>query len=379
MSKRRSLGLLALCLASCASTVQPAASPQQAADALRFYGDLRLRQENTTDVPGTEDRMRSRGRMRLGVNYQLDEELTIGARVVTGDRKDPNSPHATYGDGLEGIELSLDRAFLTYRPGAWEGAEITAGKFNHPFYRNQVYGELLWDADVQPEGMIARKSFKSIPGLQELELMLGGYALIEQSSGDDAYLVVSQLALRRRLSENLDGTLAAGYYHYTDVSPDGGGQLFADNRGNLTQDRDADGNADDFASDFGISNLILGLRWDGGALPLTFSAESIHNGRTRSGQSDAWAVGLALGEARKPGDWKAYYQLQDVERESVFSPFAQDDFVLATGHHSHVLGFQRQLTSKVGLHIWGLLSAPGDDPSDDDNRQRLRIDLNVKF
>ncbi len=43
-----------------------------------------------------------------------------------------------------------------------------------------------------------------------------------------------------------------------------------------------------------------------------------------------------------------------------------------------------QLTDKIGLHFWGLVSArdttsPGQTAASDENQWRLRLDLNIRF
>ncbi|MFT4543334.1 MAG: hypothetical protein ACI841_003226 [Planctomycetota bacterium] len=348
-------------------------------EGLKFYGDLRLRQESSFELPMARDRSRQRTRVRFGVNYQIDDELTAGARVVTGNRDDPNSQHHTFGTANDGIELSLDRAFLTWRPDELEGSELTAGKFNLPFYRNEVYGELVWDADVQPEGILLRQRLHNVAGLDRVDMTVAGIVLSENSRASDSHALLTQCTLHENFGEDLSSTFAASYYHYADLQPDGSLLLLDDNSGNSTLDLDADGMADTFASDFGIANLILGIGYSGLGPPITFSGEFVHNRHAVMGQADGWAAGISLGSTKQSGDTKYYYQWQDIERDSVFSPFAQDDFVFTTGHRSHVFGVNRQLTADVGLHLWGLVSEPADDPADDDERWRLRLDLNVKF
>jgi len=342
---------------------------------LEVTGDLRLRQEWSFDLPGAPDRSRQRLRLRVAARYAVDDELSVGARVVTGSRDDPNSPNATLGDGLDGLELSLDRAFLEWRPESTPGTKLTAGKFAHPFYVNPVYGELVWDADVQPEGLVLQQACDDTG----VVVVLGGYALVEQGSAADAFAVVSQVAWRSALGSDTTATIAAGYYHYTDATPDGSQLLLGDNGGNATVDTNMDMVADDFASDFGIGNAIVGVECAGWSQPVVFAGEVIHNRRAVGGQDDGWALGVAVGRSNAPGDWKFEYQLSDVERDAVFSPFAQDDFLFMTGHTSHLIAVNRQLAEGVGVRLWGLASAPNDDPLDDDNRWRVRLDINVSF
>jgi hypothetical protein len=336
------------------------------------------------NLGGDPARHRQRVRFRGGANYQLTDEILVGARIATGDPGDPQSSHQTLGNVFHGFDISLDRAFLTYRPGWLQGAWFTAGKFSHPFYKNPVYGELLWDADVQPEGAIAGYTISERGALESFTVTAGEYLLLEQSRGKEGTASVFQLSGRLRTTEHLKANFGVGYYLYSNITPSGSRAILAENGGNATLDQDGDGNPDDFRSRFAVLNPIVGLTYDRWKLPLTFSAEYILNTRARIEQDQGWAVGASLGKTRKQGDWRLYYQWQVVEQDSVFSPVSQDDFLFGTNHRSHIFGVNYQLVDKIGLHLWALASAleatsPGASPNSDENQWRLRLDLNIRF
>lgn len=326
-------------------------------DRLSLYGDLRLRQEESFDLAGKPDRHRSRLRLRLGATWAVDDTLEVGARLVTGSRTDALSPHVTLGDGFEGLELSLDRAFATWRPEGAPDSSLTAGKFGNPARRNPVYGELLWDGDVQPEGLSIGQS---LPGV---DLVLGVFALQELATEDDGWITFAQAATEARLSSTTRARLSAAYTFVDDASV-----AFADNRGNATS-------MGAFASDFGVLDVVGDLRLEGAGPPWVLSLEWIDNLRADQ-DGNGWAAGVACGGLASAGDWRAAYQFQSIEQDAVFSPLAQDDFLRATGHASHLLSVERQLTDAIGLRLWGLVSEPemgGDD------EWRVRLDLNIKF
>ena len=117
---------------------------------------------------------------------------------------------------------------------------------------------------------------------------------------------------------------------------------------------------------------------------MTFAGEYIKNTRADIDADEGWALGLSLGSAAKKGDWRTYYQWQVIEQDAVFSAFAQDDFLFSTNHRSHLFGVNYQLTDKIGLHLWGLVSARdktfNTPTTDSDSDQwRVRLDLNVKL
>lgn len=348
---------------------------------LGLYGDMRLRAETSFRLPDEPARSRMRLRLRLGADYQATDELVVGARLVTGSRTDSRSSHITLGDGFEELEFTLDRAYATWRPNSWQPFWLTAGKFAPPFATNPVYGELAWDADVQPEGVLFGWRSEQTGFVESVELLAGEYVLLEQALAEESYATVVQLAGRARLSATVRGGLALGYTFYADPTPDGAGDLLDKNNGNATEDTSGDGTPDAFVSDFGILDLIGDLTLDFQGAPLTFSAELLENPRAKVSEDSGWALGFAWGRAARAGDWRLFYQFQRVERDAVFSVFAQDDFLFATNHVSHMLGLNHQLGDGVGLNLWALISHPEDPlPGEStDDQWRVRLDLNLKF
>lgn len=350
-------------------------------DRLTLYGDFRLRQESTFSLPNQQSRNRSRFRLRLGANYSLTDDVQIGGRFVTGDPDDPKSTHSTFGDGLNSVQLSVDRAFASWRPESVRGLRLTAGKFGHGFYSNPVYGELVWDGDVQPEGVSAAYSTGNAGPFESLTFRAGEYLILEQSAASDASLFVAQVEGAIRVSEQWKSRFAFGYYDYSNVTPDGSTVLLGENSGNATVDLDADTIPDAFESDFRILNPILSFNYSGFDEPLVFSSEYIKNARAGNNRDTGWSLGAAWGSSRKEGDVRLYYQMQVVEQDAVFSPFSQDDFVFATNHRSHVFGCNYQAADKIGIHLWGLVSDVADPTNalDGDYRWRVRLDLDIKF
>lgn len=341
-------------------------------------GDLRLRAESSEiAAPGDDDeRERMRLRARLGATWAVDDSVLVGGRLVTGSREDPRSPHATFGDGFEGLELSLDRAFLTWRPAAIESAWVTAGKFANPQRTNPVYGEFAWDADVQPEGIALGWGADLGANGTRLELSAGEYILVEQSLAEESLATAVQVALTSPLAAGVEGQLSVGWFRVSDPTPDGGTQLVGKNGGNALEDRDGDGTPDGFAEDFGVLDVVASVRLDRGERPLTLAVEALENLEAAE-ESSGYVLGLSWGRASRAGDWRVVLQRHHVEREAVFSVFAQDDSPRTTDHEGWLAGVNRQLTDDIGLRFWGMTSEPIE--GDGEDLWRLRLDLNVKF
>ncbi len=353
---------------------------------LKIGGDFRLRHESTLNRDSRSDRHRQRIRGRLGATWQPTDEFELGGRIVTGDPEDAGSANATLGDGFDKLEISLDRAYVAWTPRTAAGLFVTAGKFAHPFYANPVYGNLVWNSDVQPEGVVIGLSRDDAGPLGEFTLVGGVYNMLEQN-GDDACLVVAQAHTRLRPADNVHLDLAFGVYHYNDPTPDGSLEIIDENAGNATLDRDADGTPDAFVSDFTILNPIAALQLPGPCedLPLTLSGEFIHNLRARNGLDSGYAAGVKLGRLKAPGSWQAYYQWQVVEQDAVFSPYASTDFSIDNSNYrGHVFGWKTQVNDFTELHLWALIAQRDKAGSSavtdgDDCEYRLRADLIFKF
>ena len=352
-------------------------------DRLDPFADLRLRYENQSNRPNPatsgklKQRNRGRVRFRIGANFEIHPELTAGFRVRTGNPDDPNSPHQTFGNVFDSFEINLDKVFLRYQPSWLDGAWIVGGKFAHPFVANPVYGELVWDADVNPEGGALGYRWKHESGF-DLGLVAGGYALLERTSEGDSKAVAVQATSGFKLGDDLSARVSLGWIHTVqlddDIAP-------GDNNGNLT------GPGGSFISEFSILNPILSLTYGGGPVPVTISGEYIWNADSASvanRDDEGWAVGIAV----KPKLWghglKVFYQYARVEQEAIFSPVVQDDFLLGTNFRGHVFGAELEIVKKVKLRAWGLLSEPIrtstiNSPVRDNNQTNLRLDLNVGF
>jgi hypothetical protein len=350
---------------------------------LSLHGDLRLRHEFDFERDDEPDRYRGRARLRLGADYRVTDGLVVGGRLRTGNPDDPNSPYVTFGDVFDSFDFELDRAYLTWRPPG-KRSWVTLGKFNHPFYRNPVYSELVWDADVQPEGVALGTTIPGRGRLRKVDLMAGGYTVLEQADADDAFVLAAQAAAELALARGRRLNLAVGWYDHRDTTPGGSLAILGDNAGNATIDTNRDRRPDAFASRFAIINPILAVTLEQGRFPLTIAGEYIANTRAVGPKGDGWAVGASYGRTARARDWRVYYQWQVVEQDAVFSPFSQDDFLFQTNHRSHVFGANHQLRDQVGLHLWALVSArdrttPGRTTDSADDQWRVRLDTDVKF
>jgi hypothetical protein len=354
---------------------------------LKIYGDFRFRYEVDLNRDGRPDRYRPRVRFRLGMDWQLTDELGLNTRIVTGDPDDPNSPHQTLGTVFNEFDSNWDRMHLTYKPKCVENLTALLGKFNNTFYTNPVYGELIWDQDIGADGAALSYTLEGSECsiLDKVDFRAMGFSLLEADLTDDSYGVAAQVAASWQFGRCWSATTALGWWHWCDPTPDGNSTVLADNAGNATLDLTGDGNPDVFESDFSIFNPIAAVTWQRSEKwPITVAAEYFYNVAANNDRDQGFAVGASFGRNQKKGDWKFDYSYQQIEQDAVFSPVVQDDFILQTNFEGHVFGVWHNWTDDINTRLWFLVCSRdhlGTTPTTDEDidQWRLRLDLNIRF
>ncbi len=337
-----------------------------------FNGDFRFRLEFNDNV-GMEDRHRQRMRFRVGATYDFSDRVTLGVRAITGNADDPNNPHVDLGNVFNSMEISLDRLFFAYQPEEVDGLTLVGGKFANPIFRNPVYGEFVWDADVQPEGIGFVYGCDDDCGILEGFRFYGGQvAVLEQAGGEDAWATLLGFNLSKNTSEDSSVDFGVSYTFFGDLTPDGStGQISGD------LSTGAHGNAltgAETTSDYGIVDVVAAFNVDN----FVVSAELISNQRAADGIGD---TGMALGGAVKTDAGKFYYTYATIEQDAVLTAVSQDDLLMSTNFDSHMLGWKMPLTDNSGLHVWVMASEPNEMLAGavDDTVYRFRIDWNLNF
>lgn len=160
----------------------------------KFGGDFRFRTEHDwnsrkTDGSYRDDRDRLRIRLRLGAKYQLNNTVSFGAMLRTGNPSIAQSPHVTLGNGFRSKNIMISRAYakFDFKENYWGWI----GKNSMPFW--QPY-ELLWDTDVTPEGVSLGANY-SLKNNSKLSPVAGYY--VYNSSGhhydSDSNVIIGQL------------------------------------------------------------------------------------------------------------------------------------------------------------------------------------------
>jgi hypothetical protein len=354
-------------LAAPARAQTPEPSPSPSPPDWKFSGDFRLRWERTSHQQPTSDplvlepRNRWVVRGRAGVTKKFGDHTTFGARLRTGDPDDPNSSDITLGDFADSLQLSLDRAFVEVRH---EAATFTGGKFVNPFDST----ELVWDGDVNPQG-VAVSLGGSGSGRVAPKLVGLFYVVDEATINPDSYMGGGQGQVTLRPSSAWSVRLGAGYYNYTIKSlrnADAG-----DTRSNrLTPDRTA------YLSDFDLLDGVVTIshRGFGKRYPIQLVADYVKN-LGADDLNEGFGVDLFVGRAAEKGDMRFRYGYSEAETDAILAAFSHDNTTLPSNYEQHTLTydylFRKDFQLNVVWYVYRKLDAEPTDPNPWLNRLRL--------
>ncbi|MFH1242048.1 MAG: putative porin, partial [Pseudomonadota bacterium] len=134
---------------------------------IKIYGDLRLRYErlwdrgmlNNDGTEGKQDpRDRGRFRVRLYLDAPITDEIATYFMVTTNmdTNREATTTNATFGEDFNDKGIYIARAYAEYKPNWLKGLGVGAGKFKMNFYNTDI----MWDPDVNPEGVFEYYRYK---------------------------------------------------------------------------------------------------------------------------------------------------------------------------------------------------------------------------
>lgn len=289
---------------------------------LKVSGDLRIRgQGDRSDNVSNRGSMQVRG--RLGATLSVDEDILIGARIVTGDGDDPNSADIQLSNWVNDLEVSLDQAYIQYSVKNWT---LYGGKLPQPFVRT----DLVWDGDVNPQGVAAiwRKPLAAGGSLR-----VNGLAFIVNELSDlpDTTMLGGQVGYFSPKYGDWQFDVHGAYYHY-DVGSMSGADS-GDWRSNL---RTPDGN---YLSDFHLVDALAGVSWFGlgERWPVRLVVDHVLNLGARTDADSGHSADLAIGRATASGDWRVTYGYAMAQNDAVLAAFSHDNMSIATNYRLHGL------------------------------------------
>jgi hypothetical protein len=339
---------------------------------LKWKGDFRYRHE-MIDQEGSAERNRQRVRGRLGLDAKVYDTITAGFLLATGDGLDPRSTNQTLGDSNLRDSIQVDQVYVAWN--AFTNATLVAGKQAQPWFRPG--GSLVYDSDVNPEGVALRWGDKTGPFANAW-----GFWLSEVSAGADANLVGAQFGWRT--SAGL--TVAASYHDYGAIQrstlaftdfPAGNSTYNGNSSCNLPAP--TTGAIRCYVYDYDILGLSVEYATQVGALPLQLWAGYVEN-QDPSDLNTGYDVGFRLGRASDPGTWEIALLYQDVEKDAQWAGFIDSDFA---GGSTQGKGLQFRggwtPVRNVALNLTYFDNQRNYDTSSEVDYQRLQLDFNFRF
>ncbi len=326
-----------------------AAKPgQEWLDRFSLFGDMRVRGEGfyQKDV---DDRDRFRVRARLGVTAKASDELDGTVRIATGDPNDPISTNQTLTNLFTRKPVSLDQAYLTFKPSSTFGWDrpyltLTGGKLPGTVVRPkaQMGSELVFDDDITPEGFNEVASLvDSKDGLvRKLTLQGAEWSAQEMATASDSWIFGGQgltslglgaatvtvsfgdyyLSNANRIAQqaNTDTVLTiTNDVVLKDGTVAGGTPLKVDPANPIVR----------YRGGFNIlnPNVQVGIPTWSSSWPATVFVDFAHNTAAQR-KPDGYWIGASLGQTVNPGDFAVSAMYAQTETNAVISALSFSDF-----------------------------------------------------
>lgn len=280
----------------------------------KLSGDIRLRQQFETQAPQntslSNDRSRTRFRFRLNGDAVLQKGWGAGFALETGQAAD--SGNQTFENGGDDYNLYLARAYVSYQLN--DNWLFVGGKQRNPFYTT----DLVWDSDINPQGVTEIYSRAIGDGKNTLELRAGQILMddnnefISGPSGNDAWLFAQQAVYTHWFGSDELGNqvsslvLAPGFMTYNSSTTAGLGNEGAFNGSTDKLSSATFAGEINFANAGGRSGAALKVYWDSA---YNFEAESrvrrVYGLPGADEEPFAWLLGLGYGygKGKTQGDY----------------------------------------------------------------------------
>ena len=351
------------------------------AERIKISGDLRYRQDHTdredASRPGRWENgvYRHRPRARLMFEAIVNDQWDVGFRIASGSDQSPISTNQDLEDAFSKKDIWLDLAFFNWHPESVEGLSVVGGKIKNPFYK-AGNNQLVWDGDLNPEGIAAKYS-KPLNDTDRLFFNGGGLWVDEDDTAADISLWVAQTYWKRTIG-NPDHVLAgATYYDYGNIesradlrSTWGGSNFF----GNTTS-------GGLYKDDYNIVEVFAEYGFKCGALPTTLFANWVRNIVATTSEDTGLLIGTKFNKAKDddPGSWEFGYDYRQTDADAIVGGFNESDFLGAvTNSRGHRFLLKYQLAKNLYWLMTYYLLEDTSTTSDLDYR-KLLADVVWKF
>lgn len=332
------------------------------ANKIKIKGDLRYRfqhveAEQTDGSDLSTSKSIQRIRARLGVFADVNDFTTAGIGIRTGTRA--NTGNITLGKHFDGLDVSIALAYFSIAPEEAKYGSATFGKMKQP-WKNTT--DMIWDSDVNPEGIAYAYSGKA----KDTGIIgsLGYFRVVEEKVISDLILGSAQLGITQPFGEKTKLTIGGSFYGYDNATE------FADPV--LPGDYAVDYRIAEGFAELGFKNV--------GTIPFKLYGNYVNNTAT-SEKNDGYCVGIKFADAKK-GKWEAKYDYRDLGLYAAPAYFTDSDFADGgTGVKGHRIKAKYNFAKNLAGGLTYIYSLRTPDRSLDQDQQfnTLMLDLMVKF
>ena len=334
-----------------------------------FSADGRFRQESILRE-GTPNRYRYRIRFRMGGNFPVHPDATLGFRMVTGATDDPTTGNVDLDDYFSKKGFNLDRLFLRHSPSS--SLTFTIGKFPNPFER----AELVFHNDVQFEGAAQQFRLNNVAFIRQARINLGQFILAESKSGADTNLFAGQLFLKGLHFKGLSlGTMLYEYRNEDTIA-----QAVEDGKlgGGDTNARIGKGTGtSSYLFGFRISESLVKYESEIGPMPLRFIGVYAQNLLADFNDKAYW-FGVGVGPISRLHRLYGHYHHVWVEQESMISNYNNAD-IFNPNMRGHEFKFSASLSENIGVEALYFVARNILSSGPNPHQHKARLQVKAKF
>ena len=275
-------------------------------DKIKFSGDLRGRFEYVDDdtvLVGTEvvKRYRERIRLRVGATADVYEDIKVGFRFTSGETSDPIGANQSLTSGFSKKGLNIDLAYAEYKASsasALSGLQVVGGKMLNPFYK-PGNSELIWDADITPEGLYVAYS-RSIGDKFSIKGLLGGFSVEERAKAADSGLLALELLGNFKATDKLSFDLGLSYFNYGNMINNAPFYDATKGLGNSINAAVAPSTAISYKEDYDLIKIGFEAGYQFDFAPVKFFVDYVTNSAAEGDLDTGFLVGFSIGKISGP-------------------------------------------------------------------------------
>jgi hypothetical protein len=336
-------------------------------ETIKLGGDYRYRHDYI-ERKGMDRRSRHQMRLRLNIEGRVNDYIKIGTQIATGF-DNPTASNQTFTDGFSSKAVAFNRAYFEAHHNCLPGLLVYGGKVPDPWFRPGGF-ELVWDDDLNPEGLCA--TFTG--GGSRLQARLAGsfFWIEERTNQIESYLRGAQaVATYTPCCIRADFSVGASYYTYINIK---GFPTFYDPARSFGNSINADSG---YLWDFELAEIMAQMNLTAGQVPIQLAGDVIIN-TTADSLNTGWLAGVTVGRTKNPGNIQVKYTYRRVEKDATIGVFTDNVFAGGgTDVEGHEVNLEIQIAENTGLkvnyfntHLY---------LANKIKYQRLQFDLNFKF